>query len=188
MSSEALSAQQRATAAIAATRRAQHERRMADQHRIERIRKWAPVILELMNRKRFAASRIVRFMRRHWFYPQDRTIMMSPSLSQSDGDHLVRFRLTIDKIDHAALGIDREQLRVMQQSSGDDEIFPPLMVVFNATVSVINRQIEANGVIYTLTDRDVARFHRAVRCVNTLRCMQNLEYYRALAQDIASKH
>jgi hypothetical protein len=113
--------------------------------------------------------------------------MAGTSQSAPNGDHLVRFRLTIDKLDHRALGIDLEHLQAMQQSSDGEEIFPPLMIVFNAADTPLNRQIDANGVIYTLTDMDVARFQRAVRCINTLRCMQNLEYYRALAHDIASK-
>ena len=167
--------------AIAEMRKEKHQRYLAQQRKIELVKKWAPVLLELMNRRRFAASRIVRFFRKHWFLTPDKVFRHGTAAAMEGcGDRLIRFRLTPDKL---AFKEHKEEEKVdnndtiMAVYCVDDYIF------FNEGASTIE---VANGVFYNLSFSDVKRLTDARCKLGSLRYCQDLEYYRTLAADLNS--
>jgi hypothetical protein len=137
--------------------------------------KWAPVILEMMNRKRFNIQLIERSLWRTWFRPA------KDYSADAAGIYRIRFTLTAKHLDPAELGLTKEEFDIL--NSDDVPMVEPVRVIYDIRNLEYKMPLIVDDRRYNLLPADILRLALAKKRIEDVRFIQNMEYDRALAID-----
>lgn len=138
-------------------------------------RKWAPIILDAMNRKKNAASIIQRWLRRVLFAPIDNVVWKCPL--DTPGIFRIRFCIGEDNVNIISFGLTEEQWK----DTGME--IPYTLIISDLRDMSPNGLFEIDGITYTLNCMQLKRFRGAEKKISSLRYLQDIEYMKSLVHD-----
>lgn len=138
--------------------------------------KWAPIFVELMNRKKYAATRIQHWLKQVLYKNADeKEWSCNPD---TPGIYRIRFSLTSDQICLRSMGVTMEEWKNM------GVIIAPFAIVEDVRTLRSDGLISARCLMYRLSKNQLMKLVRAQKLTSNIRYIQDIEYSRSIAADI----
>lgn len=144
----------------------------------QKVRKWAPIIVQLMNRRRSSIMCIQRSLHKYLYMSGEDSEWLCDR--NTPGIYLLRFRLTIANISIEHMGISQTDFDDMEMEIN------PVVVVVDARTTSSNGLVWAREMPYKLTGKQIYRLTRAQKKVMNVRYLQDIEYSKTLSYDKAA--
>lgn len=139
-------------------------------------RKWAPVFIKLMHRRKSAAATIQRWIGRVLYKNAEDTEWTCDQ--DTPGIYRMRFSLNGDQICLQNMGVTASQWKDM------DVVILPFAAVCDVRMMRFDGLISARGLMYRLSPGQLKRLVRAQKLTGNVKYIQDIEYCRSMAVDI----